>query len=151
MGWTGIKNYQYRPNAPLVNSQTGVPMRDGIDLVLALYNRTGAETGSPNQVTQEAVAAAGTTLETATMLTLDWNEVSPVPANSGVSIPQAALVPGADIVVYNADAANTLNVYPPAADVQIDALGLGAPYQLAHGVSRTFRCWSPTQFRSAAS
>lgn len=150
MGWSTIKNYQYRPNAPLVNSQTGIPMRDGIDLVLALYNRTGAETGSPNQVTQEPVAAAGTTLATATMLTQDWNEVSPVPVGSGVSIPQAALVPGADIVVYNADA-NTLNIYPPDADVQIDALGAGNPYQLAAGASRTFRCWSPTLFRSAAS
>jgi hypothetical protein len=150
MGWTTIKNYQYRPNAPLVNSDTGIPMRDGIDLVLALYNRTGAETGSPNQVTQEAVAAAGTTLATATMLDQDWNEVSPVAVNSGVSIPQAALVPGADIVVYNAGA-NNLNVYPPDADVQIDALGNGAPYVLAAGSSRTFRCWSPTQFRSAAS
>jgi hypothetical protein len=150
MGWTTIKNYQYRPNAPLVNADTGVPMRDGIDLVLALYNRTGGGTGSPNQVTQETVPAAGNSLDTATMLTQDWNDVSPVATGTGVSIPQAMLVPGADITVLNSGA-NTLNIHPPSSDVQIDALGAGSPYQLASGASRTFRCWSPTQLRSAAS
>lgn len=150
MGWLNIKNYQYKPNAPLVNRDSGVPMRDGIDLILALYNRTGAGNGSPNQVAQDLFAAAGDALANAPILAFDWNEVSPVNAGEGVALPVAMLIPGADIVVFNSGA-NTLRIYPPALDIQIDALGLGIPYQLASGSQRKFSCWSPILLRSAAS
>lgn len=147
MGWTSIKNYQYRPNSPLVNAQTGVPVRDGIDLVLSLYNRTGGATGSPNQVTQEPVAAAGNSLSTATLLTQDWNTVTATVANQGVQLP--SFPPGGDITVYN-ESAVVVQVYPSDDDVQIDSLGNGQPYALAAGTKQTFQCWTPTQLRSGA-
>lgn len=148
MGWTGAKPYQYQPTQQLVSPQSGVPVRGGVDFLLALYNRTGAGTGSPNQVTQAPVAAAGGTLSTATLLTADWNEVNATANNQGVQIP-AAMVPGTDIVVLNTSA-HTVKVYPFNAESQIDALGDGAPYSLAAGDKQTFQCWTPTQLYSGS-
>lgn len=146
MPWKSIKNYQYKPNAPLVNSDTGIPQRDGIDLILALYDRTGSGMGSPNQVTTEPIQANGNTAAEATLLNMDWNEV--VGANgTGVILPVAILVPGADTVVLNGGSA-PVNVYPPSNDVQIDNLGNGNPYSLSNGLKVTFQCWSATQIRS---
>src|SRR6185437_15204330 len=128
-------------------SNNGIPVRDGIDLILALYNRTGGGNGSPNQVTQDTVAAQGNSIANALLLTQDWNLVTATADNQGVQIP--AFPPGGDIAIYN-DSAFVVLVYPPDADVQIDALGNGQPYSLAAGTKQTFQCWTPTQLRSGA-
>lgn len=117
--------------------------------VQSLFNRTGAGTGIVPKVTNldtdGAVVATGATIGDAVQLTTDWNIVSTALAGSGVQI--LPLKPGNDIQVYNAGP-NALKIYPPAADIQIDALGNGVPFSLAAGKLRIFECWTLNRFQS---
>lgn len=132
------------PQYPLVDPQTGFLTKNGRYLLLQLWNRTGQGTGIVPKVSA-ALVAAGVTIADALQLTADWNWVATIAAGTGVQI--LPLKPGNDIEVWNAGA-NNLNVYPPSAAIQIDALGNGAPYVLAPGKFRAFQCWTPTQFLS---
>lgn len=135
--------YQYRQSAKLTDPKTGIPSSDGVDLILALYNRTGQGNGIIPSVSDPLVAA-GTTQATALGLAKDWNYVATVAAGSGVII--LPLKPGNDIQVYNAGAHN-LNVYPPVGS-QIDALAVNAPFVLGAGKLRIFQCWQIVLFIS---
>lgn len=112
----------------------------------ALFYRTGNESGIPNLVASDLIAA-GTTQATALQLDRDWNEIATTAANSGVQL--SDLSPGEQQTVVNAGA-NTLKVYPfvrtPA--VHIDALADNAAYSLASGKEQTFKCWTDTHVRS---
>ena len=141
---------QFNQRAPLVDEK-GIPHgTTGSPLLNALIQRTGGGTGIANKVTpaSSTLVAAGTTINDAAPLTQDWNHVGDVPAGSGVQISsELDLQPGNDIWVFN-NHANALNVYPPHAGAQIDALGNGAPYSLAPGKTRCFQTWTSTQFNS---
>lgn len=128
-----IQNFPYgwSPSSQLVKKETGAPTRDGIDLLNALFNRTGGANGIVNQTAHINGTAD------AQPLTANWNYIGTTPAGSGRTIP--ALQPGQSAQVYNAGA-NNLNVYP-SAGFQIDALGVGNPYVLAPGARRNFECW----------
>lgn len=136
--------YQYRPAAKIIDPQTGALLGDGIGLILALINRTGKGTGIVPIVSAPLVAA-GVSIADALTLVNDWNYVATTAAGSGVGI--LPLKPGNDIEVWNAGA-NNLNVYPPSAAAQIDALGVGSPFVLAPGKLRAFQCWTINQFLS---
>lgn len=148
MPWLNARNYQYRPNTPLVNTDNGHPFRDGIDFLLALFNRTGGGTGIVNQVTPNAIQAAGSTIDDAASLTHDWNDVTTAAGGQGVQLPQG-LQPGTDVTVANSGNHN-LNVYPPDGASQIDANGAGAALVVAPGTKKTIQCWTITQFRSGS-
>jgi hypothetical protein len=90
-----------------------------------------------------AVIAAGTTQGTATQLGADNNDVSTVPANSGVILP--AMNPGDDVTVYNGGA-NALLIYPPVGG-QIKGLGVNVGYSLATATPLCYVvCITPTLY-----
>lgn len=138
------------PTAPLVDSN-GIPtINYGRPFLLGLWNRTGAGTGIV-PVVSDPLTATGNAIGNALQLQDDWNDVETTPAGSGVAISSALnLQPGNNIWVFNGGV-NNLNVYPPSAQAQIDALGNGAPYVLVPGKLRCFQCWQSTQFRSYGS
>jgi hypothetical protein len=114
----------------------------------ALFNRTGGGTGIVPVVSTPTVTATGNAIGNAFQLTTDWNDIEAGAAGTGVAIAAALnLQPGNDIWVFNGTATNK-NVYPPNAQTQIDALGVGMPYILGAGKLRCFQCWQATQFRS---
>ena len=122
----------------------------GRGFLQALFTRTGVGSGIV-PVVSPALMATGTNIGTALQLAADWNNVTTTTAGTGVAI--AALLnlqPGNDIWVVNAGA-NNLQVYPPNATTQIDALGNGVAYTLAAGKLRCFQCWTATQFYSYGS
>lgn len=126
-----------------VNEQ-GILTGDGFYLLLALFNRTGKGSGIIPVVILP-LTATGIDQGSALQLVNDWNDVEAVPVNSGVVL--LPLKPGQDQQVFNGDRANALNVYPPPG-VQIDALGVNAPFVLAISKLRIFEFWSLTQIRS---
>ena len=138
----------FNPRSQLVD-QNGVPTTAyGQGFLRALNNRTGIGTGIVPIVSNPVLTATGSSISNALQLVADWNDVETTPAGSGVAISsQLNLQPGNDIWVFNGGV-NNLNVYPPDADTQIDALGAGAPYVLVPGKLRCFMCWQATQFRS---
>jgi hypothetical protein len=140
-----LENYQQNflpPGTMLVNPD-GSLTNAGRFLLQALWNRTGQGTGVPIEV-DSAVVAAGTTQADATPLNLDWNEVLTVPANSGVVL--LPMQDGQSQLVFNGGA-NGLKVYPSDA-LEIDALGVNAPYVLAAGKTQVFRQVTTTLLRS---
>lgn len=112
--------------------------------LLAIFNRTGGESGQPNQVADD-LTATGTTQATALALAVDWNFVTAVPAGSGVIL--MSLQPGQEQRVYNLDPANTLKIYP-ADGCAIDADAVNGPYSLAAGKTQVFSAETITQYRS---
>ena len=131
-------SYNYDLRRKLVD-QNGVPFQDGRDLLLALFNRTGAGTGIIPKVSPVPLIATGSTIADALGLVTDWNLIGIVAAGTGVAIPP--LKPGNDIEVFNGGA-NALKVYPFSSTAQIDALGNGAAFSLAPGKLRIFQCWT---------
>ena len=132
---------QYQPTSPLVD-KNGVPIVGyGRAFFLGLYNRTGLGTGIVPIVTPPpGLKATGAGLDDALLLTQDWNDVQSG-AGAGVAIASGLdLKPGNDIWVFNGSGGN-INVYPPDATSQIDALGAGTPYVLATTKLRCFQCW----------
>jgi hypothetical protein len=141
--------YNYDPRRPLVDANSGVPIRDGRDFLLALFNRGGGAAGVPN--VQVGVVASGSAQTDAFGLIGDWNYVETVVSGTGVVIPPIEV--GSDCIVFNAGA-NTLKIYPsvvaPAqgGPVQIDALGANNPYPLAAGKMQWFRMVKPSLLKS---
>lgn len=91
-----------------------------------------------------SLTATGTTIADAEPLIYEENTVTGA-ANAGLLLAASANNP---IEVIN-DGSNTLLVYPNSASVQIDALGVGNPYSVAAGVTRTFTFVAPTQWYSS--
>ena len=88
-----------------------------------------------------ALSAAGTTITDATDLTASFNMLSTVAAGAGVQVPQ--LQANESLLIYNGGA-NACLVYPGAATVAINQLGVGDAMVLAqysaviiHGISST--------------
>jgi hypothetical protein len=139
----------FTPTAPFVDPATGLLKQDSVFLMLALFNRTGGGDGAPT--VNVSIVAAGTTQATATVLGGDWNFVETVPSNSGVILPLFSTV-GLDCLVWNNNAVNPLNIYPPISNVQpiqIDALGNNNPYILQpRGKMQWFRSIKPNLIMS---
>lgn len=112
--------------------------------LLAVFNRTGGESGQPNQVADD-LTATGSTQADALALAVDWNFLTTVTAGSGVIL--MALQPGQEQRVYNLDAADSVKAYP-ALGCAIDNLAVNAPYVLAAGKTQVFSAESTTQYRS---
>lgn len=130
--------------AVIIDPEKGTIARpSGVNLLRALWNRTGQGSGIIPSVALGVIAAGASSL-TAFGLTDDWNEVDTVPVGSGVQIPQ--LQPGQFCVIFNGSA-NILRVYP-IAGVKIDALGAAIPYQLPTLKMQVFTQWSAQQLRS---
>lgn len=126
----------------LFDPKTGALTNSGLRFLLQIFNRTGAGNGFPTVA--DNLTAEGTTQQTALLLAADWNFVTSTPSGSGVVFPP--MQQGADIIVWNFDGAQALDVYPSPATpaIQIDALGNNQPYSLAHGKMQWFRQRSPT-------
>lgn len=133
-------------NQPFLDPATGLVDRTWRYVLLQLWNRTGQGTGIVPAVS-EPLTATGATIADALALTNDWNYFNTVAAGTGCLL--LPLKPGNDIQVFNGGA-NALNIYPPTALDQIDALGAGSPYVLNAGKLRIFECWDfgPLQFYS---
>lgn len=112
--------------------------------LLQIFNRTGGESGVPDQVADD-LTATGTTQATALELALDWNFVTAVPAGSGVML--MSLQPGQEQRVYNLDPADALKVYPPPG-AAIDAGPENGAYSLAAGKCQVFSAENTVQYRS---
>jgi hypothetical protein len=141
-------NTQYQDRTPFIDIHNGLPtIPYGRNFLLNLWQRTGSGNGIIPNVSLP-ITASGNSISNATQLIEDWNDVDTVPGGSGVQIsPTLSLAPGNDIWVFNGSG-NNLNVYPPTAQSQIDALGAGNPFVLAPGKMRCFMCWALTQFRT---
>lgn len=107
-----------------------------------LVSLAGSETLTNKTLTTPAitftnsasVSAAGTTQGTATALTLDYNNVTTVAANSGVVLPVSSA--GRRITVKN-NGANALTVYP-ASTGTIDALSANTGLSVPVGAAEVF-------------
>lgn len=132
--------------AVIIDPEKGTIARpSGVNLMRALWNRTGQGSGIIPSVALGIVATGASSL-TSFGLTDDWNEVDTVPANSGVQIPQLQAGQGF-CIIFNGGA-NTLRIYP-IVGVTIDALGAAIPYQLAPNKMQLFSQWSISKLRSA--
>lgn len=129
------------PQTPFVDKQLNLSY-DGYLFLLSLLN-AAASARSTASVDGDLVAT-GANQATALQLTADWNEITTVAAGTGVLL--QALQPGQSQTVFN-QGVNALSVYPPPG-VQIDGLGVNAPYALAAGSRHTFDCLSAGQIRS---
>jgi hypothetical protein len=90
----------------------------------------------------QAVTAAGSTQATATPLTRPINNITTVPANSGVIFPGA--VPGMRILVRN-NTVTSVRVYP-AVGGQINTLGTNVGFVLDTDANLEFVAFSATQW-----
>ncbi len=149
MGINSYSTRNFNPRGPFVLPDDAfAPTADAVYLLLALFNRTGGSAGGA--VVKVGIVAAGNSQASAFGLQGDWNYVETVDAGTGVSIP--AINVGSDCIVFNAGA-NTLSIYPaivtaPALPIQIDALGVNAPYPLAAGKMQWFRMVKPALLTS---
>lgn len=93
-------------------------------------------------VAATAVSAAGTTLATATALTVSHNNVTTVAASSGVALPAADIMD--EVFVYNGTVTNQLTVYPNTSSETINQLSAGTGMKLAPYTGCMFRKASST-------
>ncbi len=129
-----------------VSASTGAVTVSLPATVSGLTSVTSANITSTNNIIRSVatgIAAAGTTLASATVLTKDINVVSSVPASSGVSLMSTS--GGLSIVIINTGA-NVLNVYPNSVASQIDSLGSGTAFSLPVGAKIMFISVSANQW-----
>jgi hypothetical protein len=122
-----------------VNDVSGVPSIEVLDtgvVKLAEFGGFVAFGVSP------AVTAAGSTQATATALTRPINNITTVPASSGVILPAAT--PGMRVMVRNATA-TTVRVYPNSG-AQINTLGTNVQLSLETLANIEFVAFSTTQW-----
>lgn len=130
------------PRTALVD-QHGIPTTSyGRQLLVGLWNRTGAGTGIIPKVSPVLIAT-GSTQADAYAVSFDWNFFGTVPAGTGAII--LPLKPGQSIQFFNDDPANNLNVYPPVG-AQIDQLAVNSAFALSAGNPLNVECWSQQQF-----
>lgn len=131
------------PQEPFVDPGTGILSNSGYQYLLSLLN--AAATDQATSTVDTGLKSTGASQATALQLSAQWNEVDSVPNGTGVLL--SSYQPGQAQTVFNGDAANALLVYPPPGS-EIDALGLNAPFSLAHGTRLSFETWSENQIRS---
>lgn len=130
-----LNPHQFPPSKTRITEHDGTFSKEARFFFQSLFQRGGGPTGIPNSA-NGTVAAAGIDQSTATLLTNDFNYVT---SGSG-GVLMKALQPGQLHWVHNATSGN-LNVYP-AANGQINALAVNAPYVLASGKMQIF--WVPS-------
>jgi hypothetical protein len=142
----GLQVYQTQlppPQTPLVKPD-GTPTTDGRYLFLALWNRTGKGPGGPVIATGLIATLNTVAAGAAPIIAADWNVFSTVP-NAGIcTIPIVNVE--ADFIIWNFGA-HSLAITPDPTQ-QIDALGLGNPYNLNPNKMQWFRCAAPNQLYS---
>jgi len=122
-----------------VNDVSGIPSIEVLDngiVKLAEFGGFVAFGVSP------AVTAAGSTQATATVLTRPINNITTVPASSGVVLPVAT--PGMRVMVRNATG-TTVRVYP-AGGAQINTLGANVQLSLETLANIEFLAFTATQW-----
>ena len=103
-------------------------------------------TGNLRRSVGTAVAAAGTTQATATVLTNDFNEISTVSTGSNsVLLPDPGV--GAEVVVRNAQGSSALLVYPPSGQ-SIDIGTSNNPFSMGANSTKIFRKMSSGKWYS---
>lgn len=122
-----------------VNDVSGVPSIEVLDNGLI---KLAEFSGFVAYGVSQAVAAAGTTQATATLLTRPINNLTTVPASSGVIFPAA--VPGMRILVRN-NTVTSARVYP-AIGAQINTLGANVGFVLDRDANLEFVAYSTTQW-----
>lgn len=134
MPWTNAQQQSMLPPQTPMTDRAGRHTKDARFWHLAIWKRTGGGTGIVPQVSPN-LTATGTKASDALALLHDWNIFATVPAGSGAHLPILSL--GQDVQVFNSDPANALLLYPGTQ--AIDALGVGVPYSLPAGKTRTFQ------------
>lgn len=123
-----------------VNDVSGIPSIEVLDTGLI---KLAEFSGFVTYGVSPAVTAAGSTQAAATSLTKSINNVTTVPANSGVMLPAA--VAGMRIIVRNDTASTILRVYP-AVGGQINVLSANVAFQLDGRANIEFVAFSTTQW-----
>lgn len=144
MGITAFPQALPAPKQPLVNQDSSIT-NDYRQFLLALFNTGGGASGVPSVDAGPNNTGAVITAGTAYTLTSDWTWFVTVPSGGQAQLP--AMVVGTDAIIFNDDSADAVGILPQSG-VQIDALGAGSPYSLAHGKMQVFRCVAPTQLKS---
>ena len=93
-------------------------------------------------VVNAAVSSAGTTLATATALTVSHNNVTTVGADEGVALPAADTMD--EVFVYNGQRTEVLLVYPNTTSETINQLSTGTAMRLAPYTGCMFKKASTT-------
>jgi hypothetical protein len=122
-----------------VNDVSGVPSIEVMDSGLVKLAEFG---GFVSFGVSPAVTAAGSTQATATALTRPINNITTVPASSGVILPAAT--PGMRVMVRNATG-TTVRVYPNSG-AQINTLGTNVQLNLETLANIEFVAFSTTQW-----
>jgi hypothetical protein len=123
-----------------VNDVSGIPSIEVLDngiVKLAEFGGFVAFGVSP------AVTAAGSTQATATLLNRPINNVTTVPASSGVILPAAT--PGMRVMVRNGTSSTILRVYPNSG-AQLNTLGANVGLQLEGQANIEFVAFTATQW-----
>jgi hypothetical protein len=122
-----------------VNDVSGIPSIEVLDNGIVKLAEFG---GFVAYGVSQAVTAAGSTQATATPLTRPINNITTVPASSGVIFPAA--VPGMRILVRN-NTVTSVRVYP-ATGGQINTLGTNIGFVLDRDANLEFVAYSNTQW-----
>jgi hypothetical protein len=122
-----------------VNDVSGIPSIEVLDNGIVKLAEFG---GFVAYGVSQAVTAAGSTQATATPLTRPINNITTVPASSGVIFPAA--VPGMRILVRN-NTVTSVRVYP-ATGGQINTLGTNVGFVLDRDANLEFVAYSSTQW-----
>jgi hypothetical protein len=134
------------PNAVVTSPTGGIAIRtNGGPSQVGYINESGTLTGwNPiiTASTSTSITATGTTLAGAVALTARWNVITTAAASTGVSLKGNTFTD--EQVIINRGA-NTVNVYPPSASVQIDALGLGVAATIATNGKAGYYCVNTIQ------
>jgi hypothetical protein len=122
-----------------VNDVSGIPSIEVLDSgIIKLAEFSGFVAYGVSQT----VTASGSTQATATPITRPINNITTVPANSGVIFPAA--VPGMRILVRN-NTVTSVRVYP-AVGGQINTLGTNVGFVLDRDANLEFVAFSATQW-----
>ena len=122
-----------------VNDVSGVPSIEVLDNGIVKLAEFG---GFVAYGVSSAVTAAGSTQATATALTRPINNITTVPASSGVILPTAT--PGMRVMVRNATG-TTVRVYP-SSGAQINTLGTNVQLNLETLANIEFVAFTATQW-----
>jgi hypothetical protein len=122
-----------------VNDVSGVPSIEVLDTGIIRLAQFGGFVAFGVSAT---VTAAGTTQATATPLTRPINNITTVPANSGVILPAAT--PGMRVLIRN-NTLTSLRVYPGSGG-QINTLGNNVGFVLDRDANLEFVAFTTTQW-----
>ena len=157
-----IQVYAYKPASGTADTINGVAGATGIAQApfsacvyveaapgawSAVNTGDGYSAGYPTVTALNGITAhAGGGQGSATLLAAAINRVTTV-ATAADSVGLPASAPGMTIIVANAAAANSMNVFPASGDA-INALGANAAFAVAAGKTATFYCTNAGQWHS---